>query len=581
MRRQSLIILCCAITAGMARTAPSQEVRASISGLVSDSSGSVVPGVAVTVTSVDRNTTASTVTSDTGNYLVSFLLPGTYRLTAEQPGFKKFVRENILLQIGDKARVDAVLEVGGSSESVVVNDAAPLLETETASRGQVITSQQLVDIPNNGRNVFQLVWAVPGVVKTSTYWGSMENYALGNASGVSINGGKQKENETLLDGTANTVANRDVNFQPPLESVKEFKVNTGIYDAQHGRTGGGVTTIITKSGTNGFHGSLYEFNKNDALGANPWVLNYLGEPKPHFINNTFGFEVDGPLYIPKLFDGRNKVFFMVAYEGLRERSAGGDSTVVPTDAMRSGDFSGLGRTLYDPLTTQTVNGQTVREAFPGNRIPANRISPVAQKVLGFVPKPNRVVADPAEDNYAVSLGAKNGYNQMLARLDWALNARNTIYVRHGRLPYTEWDGILFGGDSPAEPSTENPLHRNFYNWSADWTSVLTPTTVLNLRAGLARYVNTGGSPPAVGFDPRQLGFADALVSQFTFRHFPRFDIGGDYTAVGSSTILSKSVNDAYSYQANLNRVQGNHQWKAGAEYRIYNQNTLSPGIASG
>src|SRR5688572_24384524 len=367
MFRTCFLLLAGLLLHATAPLAFAQEVRASISGIVTDPSGSVVPGATITVTSVERNTSTSTVTSDTGNYLLQFLLPGHYRLTAELPGFKKLVRENIVLQVGDKARMDVALEVGGSSESVVVNDAAPLLETETATRGQVITSQQIGDIPNNGRNVFQLVWAVPGVIKTSTYWGSMENYALGNASGVSINGGKQKENETLMDGTIDTVANRDVNFQPPLESVKEFKVNTGIFDAAHGRTGGGVTTIITKSGTNAFHGSLYEFNKTDALGANPWVLNYLGEPKPHFVNNTFGFEVDGPVYLPKLFDGRNKVFFMVAYEGLQERSAGGDSTIVPTDATRAGDFSALSSTIYDPLTTRTVGGQIVRDPFPGDR----------------------------------------------------------------------------------------------------------------------------------------------------------------------------------------------------------------------
>ncbi len=144
-----------------------QEVRASISGIVTDQSGAVVPGANVTVTSVERNTSTSTITSDTGNYLVSFLLSGMYRITVELPGFKKFVRENITLQIGDRARVDPMLEVGGTTESVVVNAAPPLLETETGTRGQVITSQQIADLPNNGRNVFQLVWAVPGVIKSS------------------------------------------------------------------------------------------------------------------------------------------------------------------------------------------------------------------------------------------------------------------------------------------------------------------------------------------------------------------------------------------------------------------------------
>jgi hypothetical protein len=581
MRRLFSTFLGCSILLAFFTSAvQAQEIRASISGIIRDPSGSVVPGVTVTVTSVERNTSLSTVSEDTGNYLISFLLPGTYRLATELPGFKRFIRENILLQVGDKARIDVTLEVGEVSDSVVVEQKSQLLETETATRGHVITSQQIADLPNNGRNVFQLVWAVPGVIKASTYWGSMENYALGNATSVSINGGKVRENETLLDGTTDTVANRDVNFQPPLESVREFKVNTGTYDAQYGRTGGGVTTIHSKSGTNAFHGSVYEFNKMDALGANPWVLNYLKQPRPHFINNTFGFEVDGPVYVPKLFDGRNKVFFMVAYEGLQERSSGGDSALVPTDAMRNGDFSAVPVTIFDPLTTKTVDGRIVREAFAGNKIPANRISPVAAKVLAFVPKPNFGTGVLGEDNYAAFLGAKNYYNEWLARLDWAINANNNIYVRHGRLPYTEFDDILFGGSSPAEPSTENPLHRNFYNWSVDWTSTLNPTTILDLRAGLARYVNTGGSPPAVGFDPRKLEFADSLVSQFTFLHFPRFELG-KYTTVGTSRILSKDVNDAYSYQANLSRVEGNHQLKTGVEFRLYNQNSLTPGLSSG
>ena len=165
--------------------------------------------------------------------------------------------------------------------------------------------------------------------------------------------------------------------------------------------------------------------------------------------------------------------------------------------------------------------------------------------------------------------------------DYRVNDTNNVYFSYGRLPYQEFDDILFGGDSPAEPSRENPLHRNFYRWVFDWTSTLNPRTVLNFRWGLSRYVNTGGSPPAVGFDPRRLGFADPLVSQFSFLHFPRFNIGGFYTAVGSTGPLSLEARDAYSYQLNLNRSQGLHQLKYGAEFRIYNNNRISPGAASG
>ncbi|MCI0423199.1 MAG: TonB-dependent receptor, partial [Acidobacteria bacterium] len=561
-------------------TTSAQDIRATLSGQVTDASGSSVPNAKVTVTNTATNVLSPATTNDVGRYVVNFLLPGRYKLEVEANGFKKFVRENIQLEVGDKVGIDVNLQIGEISDSVTVSEEIPLLETESASRGQVITGQQVVDLPNNGRNTFQLVWAVPGVIKTGGYWGSMENYALGNATGASINGGKTRENETLLDGATNTLNNRDVNFQPILDAVQEFKVNTGVYDAAYGRTGGGVTVLSTKSGTNAFHGSAWQYHKNDALAANPWVLNSIGEPKPHFINNTFGFQVGGPVYVPKVLDGKNRLFFMVAYEGLRERSSGGDSAIVPTAAMRSGDFSGLPVTIYDPLTTRTINGQIVRDPFPENRIPANRISPVAANVLKFVPLPNFGAGAYGNDNYAAFNGAKNGYNQLMTRVDYAVNSRNNVYVRYGRLPYTEFDSILFGGGSPAEPSRENPLVRNFYNWNADWASTLSPTTVLNLRFGLARYVNTGGSPPAGDFNPRELGFAGSLASQFRFLNFPRFELG-QYTTIGTDRVVDKTVRDSYSYQANLSRVILSHQAKWGAEFRIYNQSTYTPGFASG
>ncbi len=574
------IYIASALLFGLAPFAPAQEIRGTLSGQVTDASGSAVPHAKVVATNSVTNVSGRAATNDVGWYVINFLLPGKYTLTVEANSFKKFVRENILLEVGDKIGLDASLQVGEVSDSVTVNAEIPLLETETASRGQVITGQQVAALPNNGRNVFQLVWAVPGVIKTGGYWGSMENYALGNATGASINGGKRRENETLLDGATNTLGNRDVNFQPIIDAVQEFKVNTGVYDAAYGRTGGGVTVLSTKSGTNAFHGSVWEYHKNDALAATPWVLNSLGESKPHFLNNTFGFQVGGPVYVPKLLDGRNRLFFMAAYEGLRERSAGGDSAIVPTAAMRSGDFSALPITLYDPLTTRTVNGQIVRDAFPGNRIPANRISAVATNVLKYVPMPNFGSGGYGNDNYAAFNGAGNGYNQFMTRVDYAINSHNNVYVRYGRLPYTETDDILFGGDSPAEPSTENPLVRNFYNWNADWASTLNPTTVFNLRFGLARYVNTSGSPPAAGFDPKQLGFADSLVSQFRFLNFPRFDLE-QYTAIGTDRVVGKDVRDSYSYQANVSRVVRTHQAKLGAEFRIYNSSSYTPGQASG
>lgn len=561
--------------------APAQELRASVSGLVTDPSGSAVPRAKVVVTNVETNVSTDTETNDAGRYTILFLLPGRYTLTVEAAGFKKFVRENLVLGTSDKAAVDAPLQVGQLAESVTVTAESVLLETETASRGSLVTARQIGDLPNNGRNIYQIAWFAPGVIKGSTYWGSMENYALGNSTDVIINGGVRRENASVMDGVTNTQPGRSVAFMPPIEAVAEMKVQTSNYDATYGGFGGGVVAITTKSGTNAFHGSLYEFNKASRLAANPWEDNFLGHPRSRFLNNTFGFQVDGPIYLPKLFDGRNRLFYMVSYEGLRESSSGGDSTVIPDRAMRSGDLSGLPVRIFDPLTTRQEGARYVRQPFDGNRIPANRINPVATKVLEFVPQPNRPGAGFGDDNYASFAGARNGYDEFLTKLDYRINNSNNVYFSYGRLPYQEFDDILFGGSSPAEPSRENPLYRNFYRWAFDWTSTLSPTTVLNFRWGLARYINIGGSPPAVGFDPRRLGFADALVSQFSFLHFPRFDIGGRYVPIGSDRTLSSEGRDAYSYQLNLNRSQGRHQLKYGAEFRIYNENSQSPGFASG
>ena len=295
MKRRTLVRLCLGplLVLSWPLSPFSQDIRATLSGQVTDASGSAVPNAKVAVINTETHVVSPATTNDAGRFVVNFLIPGRYKLEVEANGFKKFVRENIQLEVGDKAGIDASLQMGEISDNVTVTDEMPLIETETGSRGQVINGRQLMDLPNNGRNAYQLVWAVPGVIKTGGYWGSMENYALGNATGTSINGGKRRENETLLDGATNTLSNRDVNFQPILDAVEEFKVNTGVYDAAYGRTGGGVTILSTKSGTNAFHGSLWEYHKNDALAATPWVLNSLDEQKPHFINNTFGFQVGG------------------------------------------------------------------------------------------------------------------------------------------------------------------------------------------------------------------------------------------------------------------------------------------------
>ena len=339
--------------------AVAQEFRASISGQITDSTGAVIAGASVAVTNLERNAVTQTVSNNVGRYVVEFLLPGHYTLTAERPGFKKFVNTGIKLEASDHLALDISLELGAIAENVTVTGQAVLLETETATRASTVENRVLENVPTNGRNLFSLQYTLPGVIKQqAAYWGSMELWAYDDVNGVSINGGRNGENETLIDGLASTKADRGATLLPSLSGVQEFSVQANIYDAQYGRFGGGVTSITVKSGTNALHGELHEFLKNTKLDATEWGLNALATPRRRFQNNTFGFEFDGPMYIPKLLDGRNRLFFMYSWERGGEHVQSSAIATLPTDPMLQGDFSHLLTsdnqpvTIYDPSTTR-------------------------------------------------------------------------------------------------------------------------------------------------------------------------------------------------------------------------------------
>ncbi|HWB98595.1 MAG TPA: carboxypeptidase-like regulatory domain-containing protein, partial [Bryobacteraceae bacterium] len=471
-----------------------QEVRASISGIVSDPSGAPVAGASVSVTSVSTNTSVTTQTNDTGNYLTPFLPPGTYVLTVEHTGFKKYLQENIVLQALDKARIDVQLSLGTLADSVTVSSAVSALQTETASRGQNISNELIANIPTQGRNPFQIAWAAPGVVKTGG-WRYLRSFDIGGTSGFSVNGGRNQENEVLLDGISNVQSSRQVIHVPTMESVQEFKVQTNTYDAQYGRTGGGIVTIVTKSGSNQLHGTAYEYFQNDKLNANQFELNAGGIPKSPNHINAFGFEVGGPVLIPKVINGKDKLFWMLAYEGMRQRSADPGVVTVPQMDWRTGDFSSLLNAqgqqvlIYDPLTT-AADGS--RQPFAGNRIPNSRLNPIAVNALQYYPAPTSAGVGPAHvQNYPYPSRWVGDLNQWIGRFDYYINPRNTVYFRYGQNPYSEYRGLVFVTDpsqkNPAEPTGNSPLIRNGRNWTFDWTSTLSPRMTLDLRAGLNRW----------------------------------------------------------------------------------------------
>ncbi len=565
-----------------------QEIRATISGSVTDPSGALIVGAKVVARSIERNVTYDAETTSAGRYVIQFLPPGKYSLTVSATGFKQYVRESVELLASDKVPIDVALALGSATESVTVTEQVSLLQSESAIRQGTIENRVVEQVPSGGRNLYALEYNEPGVLKTSTYWGSMELYAFGNVNGVAISGGVQGENETVLDGQTNTKSDRGVGFVPNIAATQEFTIQTNSYDAQFGRVGGGVMNINLKSGTNALHGQLYEFFKNDKFRTGEWNDNASGLDKTPFKNNTFGFEVDAPVYIPKVFDGRNKLFFMVSLEGLREHNPGSQiNTTLPTDAERGGDFSktltnsGQKVNIFDPLTTTLLpDGSYQRAMFAGDIIPASRINAVSAKVASYLPHPNKPGLGLAQTgNYAKVLPSTNNYDSWLGKMDYFMTAKSRVSFRYGQTPWLNYSKLVWG-DNAAEPSTEWPSTRIPRTWGADWTYTMTPSIVLDVRAGLARYEGQGGNTFGYNFDPATLGFPSSLVSQFRRGVFPYFSIA-NYQQIGSSSVYNYGTQDAYSLQPSVSWILGRHQLHFGTEFRRYNDTSTSPGLASG
>lgn len=365
-----------------------QVEQAGITGTVTDQSGAVVPGARVVVKNVRTGVEAATVTNAAGQYTVPYLPPGQYEVTAASKGFTNARVTDLRLTVGLTATLNLALQVGAVQNEVTVTATAVQLEQQTASLGAVVGSSQMMQLPLLGRNPYSLALLAPGVLPKGSA-----------GAGPIINGGRSNTSEILMDGaeTRNSTTN-DINYTPPLESVEEFKVITNSFSSEYGRSGGGVLTAATRSGTNELHGSLYEFLRNDKLNANSWTSNRQGLKKTAFRRNEFGFAVGGPVELPRLYHGRNRTFFFVNWEKTPQRSPDDINATVPTTPERQGDFSqsvdGGGNLIkiYDPLTTRpdpSRAGRYIRDQFAGNQIPTARLDPIALRIMQLYPVPNR------------------------------------------------------------------------------------------------------------------------------------------------------------------------------------------------
>lgn len=283
-----------------------QDTRGQIVGRVEDSSQAVIAGAEVRATNVATNVTTTARTNQTGDYLLPYLVPGTYRLAVALEGFREFVREDIPIRIGDRVTIDVVLQPGAITERVVVEARAPLLEQASASMGQVIDTRRVAELPLREGNPMLLANTVPGVMNFAGT-SATDPSSVNGSSAFSTSGTRSANNDMTLDGVANT-ARSTVAYVPPVDVVEEFRIQTASFDASQGFTPGSVVNVTLKSGTNQLHGSAYEFLQNDALNANRFFSNMSGQPKPPLRFNRWGINGNGPVYIPKLYDGRNRTF---------------------------------------------------------------------------------------------------------------------------------------------------------------------------------------------------------------------------------------------------------------------------------
>ena len=578
MRRTALSVLPALLLATVA-IGLAQAPTAELTGTIRDSSGAVVPDAQVAATNEETGLTRKARSSELGFYTVPLLPPGPYRMTVQKDGFRAVERKGLRLHVSDRVTLDYALEVGALAETVKVSAETPMLQTEQASQGAVIDNTKIVNLPLNGRNPFSLAALAPGVQPGGGFFTARVFQEPTDQSNFVANGGASFQNDILLDGTSNTVAGHgQLALTPSVDAIEEFKVQTSNYSAEYGRSGGGIINIITKSGTNQFRGTAYEFLRNKVLDAGSFFNNRAGIPRQPFVYNQYGVTAGGPVYLPKVYDGRNRTFFFVAYEDVKVRRARFFNGTVPTEAMRRGDFNEL-RTatgqpilIYNPFSTRQQGADYIRDLFPNNIIPASMHDKVAVNTSKYIPLPNQKTPTVAS-NFIANASQANNLNMWQVRGDHNITINNRLFVRlsHDK---QEDNTPNFYGNIAGEPGTYS------YSMQPDWhatisdTQNLGPATLLDVRAGFARNA-FDRRPRSAGFDPTQLGFPKALAQQAQDLFFPTFNIGG-YSGVGAvQNDRYRLGADTYSLVPQLTLIRGRHNMKIGGDFRILRHNVLT------
>src|ERR1700722_5292054 len=561
------MILGAAFVSVMTTGALAQSYLGGVRGLVQDPGKATIATAKVTLTNQGTNVARSELSNASGEFSFSQVDPGTYTLTAESPGFKKVEQKGIVVGTQEFLTIDLKLEVGSVTESVQVTEEIPPLESSNASQGQVLDNQKLSDLPNLGRNPFMLSKIVPNVIPVGNpAYNRMEDQS--GSSSISISGGPVRGNNYLIDGVPITDSTNRAIIIPSLEAVQEVKIQANTYDAEMARTGGGMFNTLMRSGTNTYHGSAYGHLRRTPMDANSFFNNAAGSnaagvpnsPITNQPNTTWGASFGGKVFIPKLYDGRNKTFFYLGVEHYDDTQSSSSVFATPTALEKTGDFSKSSVTIYDPLNT--ING--VRQPFVGNVIPTSRLNPV-----GFA----------LANNFQPATGTPSSYGGLDLNAPGQLPCRAMQYTAKADEDFFTWwrASLSYLRYFSLEPgNTEFPTVSSPDQWRllrrVDTTQlnnvfVLNPTTVLTVRYGFNRFPNYSYDV-SQGYNLSSLGFPASYVGAIpkALAQFPDVTTSNFYQ-LGVTDNNSFFVLASDNFSTSISKYMGRHSIKAGFDYR--------------
>lgn len=553
---------------GMASAAYGQATG-TILGTVTDTSGAVLPNATVEVTNTATSVTHRTRTTEAGDYSVPDLQPGPYSVNVQAPGFSSQMVNNITLVVAQQARVNAVLKPGTAAETIQVNAGAVALDTDTSSVSQLVSQKQVDQLPLNGRNFLNLLFIGAGAVQTVGEQGQMRQ---GEGNAISINGARPESNNYTLDGMVNT----DTALNTPAvilsqDAIQEFKVQSETYSAEYGFSANQVN-IVSKSGGNQFHGSVFEFARNDAFDAST----HFQPIKPELRQNQYGYVLDGPVWIPKIYNGRNRTFFLANYEGWRIRNGTSSYYNVPDPAQLTGNFASSNLPAQGTTAcTSALNGNnpcmpidpTTGQPFPGNIIPSSRFSNLANVTAKLFPAPNCFTSD-CLGNYHLGVTLPNDTDQQTYRLDQNIGKLGSVFFR-----YTKADYSLETASTTSIPAGLNIFTENSTSWEISHTISLGHSIINNFRVGSLGATVIQGDSPAPQSDVDALGLSGVFTSLPDYaRGYPTISLQNLSGSVGSpGNNPTTSDIPMWEYADSFSIIHGRHTFSMGFDFRTWVQ----------